>query len=276
MAYVRTRLGRWFYEERGAARRERDACIVLLHGLLFDGGMWDACTGPLAELGRVVVIDGPGHGKSEVPPPFTLEDHAEALLDVFRELKIARAVLVGLSWGGMLSMRVAIAHPTHVAAMALLDTSADAEKFSDTLKFRMLVALARRYGMPDALVERELAPLMFGAKTLRERPELVQRAARRVNGFPREGVARAALAVSIERKSVLAKLGTVLAPTLVMCGRDDRATLPVHSEAIASHVKGARLVWIEDSGHMSPIEQPDAVNATLVPFVREQLRAPQA
>jgi pimeloyl-ACP methyl ester carboxylesterase len=122
-------------------------------------------------------------------------------------------------------------------------------------------------------MRKEIAPLLFGPKTLRERPELADEATRRINGFAREGVAQAALAVVIRRKSVLVKLGTVHVPTLVMCGRDDRATVPAHSEAIASHIKGARLVWIEESGHMSAIEQPEAVNATLVPFVREQLRA---
>jgi pimeloyl-ACP methyl ester carboxylesterase len=173
----------------------------------------------------------------------------------------------------MLAMRVSIAHPTHVAAMALLDTSADAEGFPASLKYRLLVGIARRYGLPESLIRREVAPLMFGPKTLRERPELVDQAARRVNGYPREGVARASMAVVIERRSVLARLGGLQVPTLVMCGRDDRALTPDHSEAIASTVKGARLVWIEDSGHMSAIEQPEAVNATLVPFVREQLRA---
>ena len=79
MPYVRTRLGRWFYEERGAAKRPGDPAIVLWHGLLFDGGMWRHQIEPLAALGRVVVFDGPGHGKSEVPPPFSLEDNADAM-----------------------------------------------------------------------------------------------------------------------------------------------------------------------------------------------------
>src|SRR5580704_13468013 len=103
MAYVRTRLGRWFYEERGTRRGDGDA-ILLLHGLLFDGGMWRRQLGPLAELGRVLVVDSPGHGRSDVPPPFTLEDNAAALADVFAELSVARVVVVGLSWGGMLGM----------------------------------------------------------------------------------------------------------------------------------------------------------------------------
>src|SRR5690349_12906420 len=111
MAYVRTRLGRLFYEERGQARRPGDPAIVLLHGLLFDGGMWRDQIGPLAALGRVIVMDGPGHGKSEPPPRFMLEEHADALIDAFSDMGIDRALVVGLSWGGMLGMRFALQHP---------------------------------------------------------------------------------------------------------------------------------------------------------------------
>src|SRR5207245_8797689 len=146
MAYVRTRLGRWFYEERGQAKREGDPTIVLLHGLLFDGGMWRKQIEPLSALGRVIVIDGPGHGKSESPPRFTLEDHADALaIDAFSELKIPKAILMGVSWGGMLSMRAAIQHPMRVAAMALIDTSAGPEPLANKIRYRAFIAFARRY-----------------------------------------------------------------------------------------------------------------------------------
>ena len=106
MPYVRTRLGRWFYEERGAAKRPRDPAILLLHGFMFDGRMWKRQVEPLAEIGRVVVIDGPGHGRSEAPPRFMLEDQADALLDVYAELGIERAVIVGLSWGGIIPLNL--------------------------------------------------------------------------------------------------------------------------------------------------------------------------
>ena len=101
MSYVRTRLGRFFYEERGTPRSAGDPAIVLLHGLLFDGGMWRGQVEALSAVGRVVVIDGPGHGKSEPPPRFMMEEHADALLDALGDLGIARALIVGLSWGGM-------------------------------------------------------------------------------------------------------------------------------------------------------------------------------
>ena len=274
MAYVRTRLGRWFFEERGTKRREGDAAIVLLHGLLFDGGMWRAQLEPLAALGRVVVLDGPGHGRSlEPPPPFSLEDHADALIDAFTELGIGRAVLVGLSWGGMVAMRVAIKHPSRVAAMALLDTSADAEPRVNVVKYRLFTSFARRFGLPLWFVKSQLARVMFGPRTLQERPELVAQFARQVNGYSRDGIARAAKAVVIKRVSVLEKLASVKAPTLVLCGRDDAATLPPNTEELAKRIAGAKLVWIEDAGHMSAIERPREVNAELIPFVSKHLAA---
>jgi len=60
-------------------------------------------------------------------------------------------------------------------------------------------------------------------------------------------------------------------PTLVVCGREDRATEPVHSERIAAAIPGAKLVLIEGAGHVSALEQPKAVNDVLVPFVAAQL-----
>jgi pimeloyl-ACP methyl ester carboxylesterase len=269
--YVRTRLGRWFYEERGAPKRDGAPAVVLWPSLLFDGSMWKHQVGPLSELGRVLVFDGPGHGKSEVPPTFTLEDNAEALLDAFDALHVERAVLVGLSWGGMLAMRMALQHPSRVAALALFDTSAEPEDRARALKYRAFVSISRRFGLPPGLAESQIAPAMFCDRTLAENRELVDRFKRAASGYDPEGTARAAKAVVIHRKDILPRLGDIRVPTLVACGREDRATEPVHSERIAAAIPGARLAWIEQAGHVSALEQPAAVNAVLVPFVREQL-----
>src|SRR5687768_1914428 len=110
MAYVRTRIGRWYYQEHGKAAKPGDPAIVLLHGILFDGGMWNRQIEPLSAIGRTLVFDGPGHGKSEVPPPFSMEDQADAVTDAMGELGVERAVVCGLSWGGMVAMRLALQH----------------------------------------------------------------------------------------------------------------------------------------------------------------------
>jgi 3-oxoadipate enol-lactonase len=271
MSYVRTRLGRWFYEERGTARRPGDPVIVLWHSLLFDGGMWKHQVEPLSALGRVVVFDGPGHGKSEVPPPFSLEDNADALTDAFAELGVDKVVFAGLSWGGMLAMRLALQHPRRVRALALLDTNAEAEERLRLVKYRAFVSFGRRLGIPKVLADAQLAPIYFTEGTRARAPELIDRWIRTVNGFPREGLARASLAVVVHRKDILPRLGSIRVPTLVLCGREDRATEPVHSERIAAAIPGAKLVLIDGAGHISALEQPKAVNEALVPFVASQL-----
>jgi 3-oxoadipate enol-lactonase len=233
--------------------------------------MWRGQVEPLESLGRVVSFDGPGHGKSEVPPPFTLEDNAEALLDAFDELDIERVVLVGLSWGGMIGMRLALRHADRVKALALLDTSAEAEDPARAVKYRMFVSFARRLGMPRILSDTQIVPLMLSERTRRERPEMAERLVRAANGFPREGTARASIAVVVRRKDILQRIDAINAPTLVICGREDRATEPVHSERIAERIPGARLVIIEGAGHLSALEQPAKVNDVLVPFVREHM-----
>lgn len=270
MPYVRTRLGRWFCEERGAAKRASDPVIVLWHGLLLDGGMWRHQIEPLSALGRVVVIDGPGHGKSEVPPPFSLEDCADAVPDAFGELGIDRAVFVGLSWGGMVGMRLALQHPQRVHALALLDTSAGAEDRASYIKYRLFISFTRRFGFPKAFADSQIVPVYFTENTYATQPELIERFVRTANGFPRDGLARVALAI-FKRKDIVPRLESIRAPTLVLCGREDRATEPVHSEHIARNIVGAKLVMIEGAGHISALEQPKAVNDALVPFVAKHV-----
>lgn len=271
MPYVRTRLGRWFYEERGAARKAGDPAVVLWPSFMTDGGMWKHQVEPLAALGRALVFDPPGHGKSDVPPPFSLEDNADALSDAFGELHVDRAVIVGLSWGGMVGMRMALQHASRVAALALFDTRADPEDRARAIKYRVFVSFYRRFGMPPALFEAQIAPAFFCDESLRSRRDLVERFERTANGFPREGVARAALGVVIHRRDITARLAGIRVPTLVACGREDRATEPQHSERIAAAIPGSRLAWIDGAGHLSALEQPRAVTDVLVPFVRDRM-----
>lgn len=267
MAYVRTRLGRLFFEEFGEAKRPGDPTIVLLHGLLFDGSMWKSQIAPLAALGRVLVFDGPGHGRSEPPPRFMMEEHADALYDAFGELGVARAIVIGLSWGGMVGMRLALQHPKNVAGLALLDASAETQSRAERIRFRAFISMHRRIGIPPFLFHAQIATQMFGPRTLRERPDLVLESYRKTSGFDREGVARASLAVVIHRTNVLDRLPSIRVPTVVIVGRDDKATPLARSQAIASKIAGSKLVVVEDAGHMTALECPEAVNAELVPFV---------
>jgi len=70
------------------------------------------------------------------------------------------------------------------------------------------------------------------------------------------------------RPESLADLAAVRVPTLVLCGAGDAVTPLVDHEAIAARVPGARLVVVPESGHLSTIEQPAAVNRALVDWLK--------
>jgi len=268
---VATPMGRWSYAEHGQRRRPGDPDVLLLHGVFTDSTLWRAQIEPLAQLGRVVALDLPGHGRSEVPPPFDLQGHAEALAAALPAMDVRRAVCVGWSWGGALALHLALRHPAAVAGLAILDSSAEAQTRYRKAKYRLLVGIVRRFGLSPWLARSQIAPLMFSARTRRERPELVEEFVRTAAALPREAVVRAALAVAIDAPEILGRLGAVTAPTLVLCGREDRGYPPALSEHIARAIPGARLEWIEGAGHLSPLERPEEVNRFLLPFVAERL-----
>jgi pimeloyl-ACP methyl ester carboxylesterase len=65
------------------------------------------------------------------------------------------------------------------------------------------------------------------------------------------------------RRDQMATLVKIHVPTLVICGREDALTPPADSKVIAAGIAGARLVVIEDCGHLSSLERPEEVNAAL-------------
>jgi len=269
--YVETRLGRWFYEEHGQAKREGDPAIVLWHSFLCDGGMWRGQIGPLSELGRVIVFDGPGHGRTEPSGRFSLWTNAHAAVDALSELGVDKAVWCGVSWGGMIGMRLAVAHPDRVAALALVDTSPLRDTRKNRLKYTALSWSVRPFGIPKPVFERMMGAKLLGATTLRERPELVGQLWERTSRFPIEGVFQAARAILLERDDVTARLREVRCPTLVVFGDEDRVLPIACAHAITDNVAGSRLQMIHGAGHLAPLERPEAFNDVLLPFVRERM-----
>lgn len=243
--------------------------VLLWHSLLCDGSMWRAQEEDLSRDHRLLIVDGPGHGSSPRPPrAFGLDDCTRAALQVLDACGVERAAWVGLSWGGMVAMRVALQAPERVSGLALIDTSADAEPLRRRLRYRAMAAIYRRWGLVRWLEPAVLAA-MLGQTTRRERPELGSALLGRLRGWDRAGVARAVDAVVIRREGIRARLGAIRAPTLVLVGEEDRATGVRAAERIAAGIPGARLVTIPRAGHLTALEAPAAVSAHLRAFLGE-------
>lgn len=271
---IETRCGRLFVDVRGEDRPglaghsgREGPTICLWHSLLCDGGMWDGLVSALEGRFRIVNIDAPGHGRSApTKHAYTMDDSVEAALEVLGQLGIERCVWVGLSWGGMVGMRLALRAPSLLAGLVLFDTNAHAESRRKLPSYLVMAAIARRVGTVPLLLDR-MEPIFFSKATRESRPEVVRTFRERLSAMDPASVGHAVDAVIFGRKDLRPRLGEIRVPTLVVCGADDAATPVDRSRTIADAIPGATLELIGGAGHLSAWERPDEATRLVTAFL---------
>jgi 3-oxoadipate enol-lactonase len=227
--------------------------------------MWAKQLPPLAERYRVVNVDYRGHGRSgAATDPFGLDDLVADVVAVLDRLGIEEAVWAGLSIGGMVSLHAALAVPERVVGLILLDTHAGAERWSKKLKYRAMSLGVRVLGVRPFLSE--VVGLMFGETTRREKPELAAEWRERFAATHVPSMLRTVELLNA-RESVVERLGEIQLPALVAVGEEDHLLPPVDAREIAEGLPDASLVVIPGAGHLSALEQPEAVTAAMLGFL---------
>jgi pimeloyl-ACP methyl ester carboxylesterase len=241
--------------------------VVLWHSLLCDGSMWTGQIRALSERFQFLNIDAPGHGRSSSQVPhFTLDDCVRAAEQVLDAAGVQRAVWCGLSWGGMVGMRLAARRPERITALVIMDSSARAEAPLKRVAYRALTAVGRTLG-PSPLLGRAVLPMLFSSRARREQPELGAQWMASLVRMDRRAVARAVAAVVLERDDCTGELARIRVPTLVLVCSEDRATPAAEAHHLAAHIPRARLAPVAGAGHLSAWEQPGRVNGELARFL---------
>jgi pimeloyl-ACP methyl ester carboxylesterase len=223
--------------------------LVLLPGLLCDAALWEAQLEGLADVADFFVAD--------LTAQDTIGDMAKAVL---RDAPWKSFALAGLSMGGYVAQEIMRQAPQRVTKLALLDTRSRPEEPAETERRHQFIRLAQ--------TERGFTPVTTRLLPLLLHPSRVKDAA--LVGTIRdmaertgiEGYVRQQTAI-ISRPDFRPALGQIKCPTLVLCGRQDQLTPVSDSETIAAAIPGARLVVVEQCGHMSTMERPEIVNLAL-------------
>jgi len=245
--------------------------VVLLHGLACGQRMWFHQILALQNRFRVIAYDQRGHGQTDAPAAAT--DYSATLLardlvGVLDALKIERAAIVGFSLGGGPALALAASQPGRVSRLVLADVGAGAD---DPVKIE---AMARRWvklidqGEVDELVCDLLRSELFKVYARRNARRRDHMAAL-IRATPVNGLRFMFSEVLAKRKSLFRLTGvlkSVQAPTLVLVGQYDY-TCTKTARLLAQTIPNATLKIIENSGHMSPLEQPAAFSAALLEFL---------
>ena len=111
-----------------------------------------------------------------------------------------------------------------------------------------------------------MLPKLLGETTCRQRPELADGLRRTMMGNSAAGIAAAARGMA-ERPDMTAAIGEIGCPTLLVAGAEDVISPPAEMRGMAAAIPGAKLLEIPAAGHMSPLEDPAAVNAAMAKFL---------
>ncbi|MGI5325289.1 alpha/beta fold hydrolase [Actinomadura nitritigenes] len=212
----------------------------------------------LASGCAVVSYDHRGWGAArDLPGPYGIERLADDALDVVRGLGLDRYVLVGHSMGGKTAQLVASRHPDGLAGLVLVAPAPP----RPTVDARAVDALSHAYDsratVGDALQH-----------VLTHRPLPADLREQVINDSLAAGDdARLAWPCHGITEDITAAAGAIDVPVRVLAGRHDRVDPPASLEAdLLPVIPGARMTVIEDTGHLSPLEAPDALAAHIDHF----------
>jgi pimeloyl-ACP methyl ester carboxylesterase len=221
--------------------------VVLIPGLLASARLYAAQIPQLWHFGPVTLAD------------HTRDDSIAAIAARILATAPQRFALAGLSMGGYLAFEILRQAPQRVARLALLDTSARADTPEQSSLRRSQMQQAENGQLAqiaDAQFERAVHAGHRGDAALRA-----------TNRLMAEEVGAAAFVrqqrALIGRPDSRPGLAEISCPTLVLVGDGDELTPPQLAAEIAAAIRGAHLVTVAQSGHLSTLEQPEAVSAAL-------------
>jgi pimeloyl-ACP methyl ester carboxylesterase len=225
--------------------------IVLVAGLNCSARLYGEQIPALWQFGPVMVAD---HRR---------DDSMAAMARRILAAAPPRFALAGLSMGGYIAFEIMRQAVGRVAKLALLDTGAGAEVPERTEQRKPLLQMARQ-GRFAEITDNQF-PLLVHRK--RHGDAALKATVRRMNEETGADAYIRQQQAIMSRPDSRPGLGAIACPTLVLVGDDDQLTPPALAHEMVGGIRGSRLVVIPQSGHLSTLEQPQAVTEALVEWM---------
>jgi proline iminopeptidase len=243
----------------------------LSHAYMMQNDVWER----VAKNRLVVLYDQRGTGASKRLQPGASQsmDAQVADLEALRQtLGLAKIALVGDSYGGLVVMAYAAAHPEHVARLVLSDSPGPS--------WKSIVHLLPEV-FPDVQEQNKQEEQRMGPSTdaaaragLRNHfrmifysPEKRDAYMSRMGDLGFEPAVSEAVAKATADLDLTPKLAGFQFPALIITGRYDMNVAPLTAWRLAHAIPGAKLVFFEQSGHLPSYEEPEKYVAVLESFL---------
>jgi len=238
--------GQLYFTERGSGPP-----LLLVHGLMVSGEMFEPVLDRFAAFHHVIVPDLRGHARSRaLPPPYTARQLAADLAGLLQQLGIESASVLGYSQGGAVAQQLALDWPERCSRLVL----------GCTYAYNMATPREQFEGHVTPFLLRLLGPRRFAEFVVSQGAQELskERAAWLVN-----------LMANQDRKLMIAawkktmafdsrqRLAQITCPTLIVAGSQDQAVPMHHAQMLHAGIRGSKLVVIEGAGHTLIWTHPD-------------------
>lgn len=246
------------YEDSGGS----GPALLFSHGFLMDHTMFDAQVAHLAGDYRCIRWDERGFGDTPASAEFTYWDSAADAVGVLDACGVDEAVWIGMSQGGFLSLRGALASPERVRALVLIDSQAGLDAPEFTEQAELMVA-----GMTSPDDEVFTATAQAVSDMILGDPELAA-------AWIPKWDSRRSLDLSVagnaltNRDDITGRLGEISCPALVIHGTEDQAISIEKAQTVAEGVADCRgLVEVDGAAHAPNMSHPETVNKAIASFI---------
>jgi pimeloyl-ACP methyl ester carboxylesterase len=246
--------------------------VLLVHGFPLDHTMWNAQIDALADRCRVIAPDLRGFGKSSLGDAdpnagVSMERYSDDLVELLDKLAIEEPiVLVGFSMGGYVAWQFVRKHANLLRALVQCDTKAVAD--TDEARAARLKMAEQISEWGAARVAEMMGPKLLSRRSFDAKPGVVAEVRRVVENTSPAAIACAQRGMAA-RPDMTDLLSSIEVPTLVLVGQEDVISPPAEMRSIAAAMPDAQFVEIPGAGHMTTMENPEAVNAALTSFLKE-------
>lgn len=233
--------------------------VLFVHGFPLDGTMWLEQIERAAPAARGIAPDLRGFGLSDPStlPMLSMDRHAADLAALLDVLEIAAVDIVGHSMGGYVALAFAEQHPERIRTLAMVNSKSTAD--DDQAKAGRDMTAIKAVIQGRAALAREMADSLLADPAS---PWLKARVETMIEGTRAETIV-AGLEGMKQRPDRTDVLETLDAPMAAIVGAEDRSAPVAAAEIMVAAALHGELTVVPDTGHMAPIEGPDAVAAAL-------------